>query len=301
MTSSQPGFLRPSGIVAIAIAIAIATAAAWCVATSADATPLCAGTMAVPTLPPGPTAVLVIGEVHGTEQSPRWTANTLCALAATRRDVNLFLEIDRPAAAAIERYLGSRGTDDDLAALLADPHWHPEGLVDGRTSVSMVRLIETARALRAEGHVIRAYAVEPDSSDYPGSPREPAAFTPFVQAGFKDAFMALQVHAVASAYPQSANLFLVGDHHATRGTTPAPSFVDVLERLQPRTVSTAHLALSRGTGWDCIGPRDAITCGVQPSGSDGRGFDQVVDGGASLASPPVTSLSLQAVRARIAR
>ncbi|HEX6200040.1 MAG TPA: hypothetical protein VF150_07255 [Thermoanaerobaculia bacterium] len=99
-----------------------------------------------PLLEPG--AVLLVGEMHGTEQAPAFVREVTCAALAAGLPVTVGLEVDRGDDETYQAYLGSDGSPAARERLLAAPFWNRE-FQDGRGSVAMLELMEALRVLRA--------------------------------------------------------------------------------------------------------------------------------------------------------
>jgi hypothetical protein len=63
--------------------------------------------------------VLLVGEVHGTAESPGFVAETACAALAGGRSVTVALEISVAEQARLDAFLASPGGATDRAAVLA--------------------------------------------------------------------------------------------------------------------------------------------------------------------------------------
>lgn len=104
---------------------------------------------------PAPVAVLdapflVFGEVQGTREVPHVVAGYLSAATKQQRKVTLALEYPASQQAAIDAFLASRGTTQDADRFAGTAFWRGERQ-DGRTSVDMLRMYESIRALPAGG------------------------------------------------------------------------------------------------------------------------------------------------------
>lgn len=91
--------------------------------------------------------MLILGELHGSQEFPRLVADIAAAAAATG-DVVVALELSADAQPAVDEYMESSGTAHDLLALLSHPAWQTE---DGRTSAAVVELVETCRKSHQQG------------------------------------------------------------------------------------------------------------------------------------------------------
>lgn len=96
--------------------------------------------------------VMLIGEIHGTEEAPAQVAALARCLEESGQAVRVGLEIPRDEQARIDRYLHSAGIADDRQALLAGSFWQRE-YQDGRSSEAMYGLIESLRQLALKADV----------------------------------------------------------------------------------------------------------------------------------------------------
>lgn len=195
--------------------------------------------------------VIWFGELHGTEESPRFVGDVVCEAARHDR-VQLGLEVWDFEQVSLDRYVRSAGGYADRRALLAGAFWATH---DGRSSHAMVALLERVRALRAAGAAIELVAYDgEDSAD-------------------RDATMADRV----AAARDSGAIFvgLSGNAHARRprGAPWDPDFVSMVAYLIARGIPVTSLDVSStgGTMWGCLlrEPDQAPDCGVHPVRADG--------------------------------
>lgn len=226
-------------------------------------------------------AILWFGELHGTEESPRFAGDAACLASRVAR-VQLGLEIPSDEQPRIDRFLRSAGDAADRAALLDGPFWRVH---DGRSSVAMLALIDRVRALRAAGAAIDIVAY-----DDPWSPAD------------RDEGMADRI--ARARDPGAIVVALSGNLHARRtdGSPWDPDFVPAVAHLLARgfDVTTFDAAANGGTFWACIadGPDEEPRCGVQDNWVTDRGepwtlgpsrtpaYDGVYRVGKTVASPP---------------
>ncbi len=111
-------------------------------------------------------SLLWFGEMHGTEESPRFVGDVVCQAAQSMR-VQLGLEIWSVEQPRIDHYLKSDGAAADRTALTYGAFWRQH---DGRSSEGMLALLEHVRLLRHGGASIEvvAYDVEPSARDRDG-------------------------------------------------------------------------------------------------------------------------------------
>lgn len=223
-------------------------------------------------LPTTPGAVLWFGEMHGTEESPRFVTDVACTVARYDR-VQIGLEIWQDETLRIQQYL----MDGNRAALLSGPFWKQH---DGRSSLAMVALLDRVRDLRTRG--ARLEVVAYDITNEPDRDRAMA-------------------DAVLAARDEGATFIgLSGNIHSRR--TPWNSITPLVAHLVAAKlpVTTYDVAASGGTMWSCLATDDhEPVCGSHPNGRDttkgmawtlGPARDSSHDGtyfvGDTKASPP---------------
>ncbi|HEY5943886.1 MAG TPA: hypothetical protein VIV40_00265, partial [Kofleriaceae bacterium] len=199
-------------------------------------------------------AILWFGEVHGTEESPRFVGDVACQAAAAGR-VQVGLEIPEDEQPRIDRYLRSAGSAEDRAALLDGPFWHHH---DGRSSTGMVALLEQLRGLRTAGARIDVVPFDIASS----AERATAMVD-------RDTAMAEQV--ARKRDPAAVFVGLSGNVHSrrTKGTRWNPELVPMVAQLVVRglPITTFDVSSNGGSFWACIatGPSDPPQCGTHQS------------------------------------
>ena len=112
---------------------------------------------------------IVVGEMHGTNETPEAFADLVCLAAASGRRIVVALEhptIEQP---VFDRFMASDGGPAALLALTRSLEWHAPH-PDGRTSVARLSLLRRLREMIARGQVARVVAVMPairlSSADY---------------------------------------------------------------------------------------------------------------------------------------
>lgn len=100
---------------------------------------------------------LLVGEYHGTVEMPRVAADLLCAAVQQKRPVVLGLEFTAENQTALEAYVQSDGSAAARERVLAAPAWQQP---DGRNSLAVFELLDTARRLRAAGHTVSVVAFD---------------------------------------------------------------------------------------------------------------------------------------------
>ena len=178
---------------------------------------------------PPPSQVLVLGEVHGTQEAPKWFEKEVRRLIEKGRPLNVGLEL----------------TDADILSACsalsdhsADGRWFDE-TQDGRTSQAMADLACALGKIKDEGN-IRLFGLVDDSQ--PSIPRAQR---------YADAIR----NSLLS--PNSVTIVLAGNLHARHVPT---SMTGVLEAAGI-TVHTATIAAPAAEAWTCS--QDGA-CGAAP-------------------------------------
>lgn len=226
--------------------------------------------------------LVVLGEVHGTEEVPAFVARYVCATAAGGKPVWLALEMPLEEQARLDAFMHGAGTASEQAALLAGPFWR-RPFQDGRSSAAMLRMLDAVRAMRAGGVPVEVLAY-----DSGGAGRE--------------AGMAQQLRAAMARHGGSAFVVLTGGLHAsrTRGNRFNPGFESMTYLLADLKPLALTVVTGGGSAWICNG-QAAASCGAKdwtinqgappPSGSvaldaPSRQFDGSFYVGKTTASPP---------------
>jgi hypothetical protein len=227
--------------------------------------------------------LVLVGEMHGTEESPAFVARLLCE--RDERPSVLGLEIPASEQAALDAFLASDGEAPALRALVASPHWQRASQEqDGRSSLAMLALVETVRRARMAGRSIAvvAFDVEPGTGDD------------------RDRRMAQNQMAARAAHPGAALIALTGNIHArtAKGTPWDPDLVPMGAhlRIADAPVRSLDVVHAGGSAWVCM---MGGTCGAAElpgkdrgptpfveAVTDRPGFDAVYYVGALTASPP---------------
>lgn len=198
----------------------------------------------------GDARLIVLGEYHGTAETPRLVADLVERYSHDGTTVRLALELPMSENVALARYLRSDGDLDAREALRTSPFWFVNDQHDGRRSRDMLDLIESIRSLRAQGRDVgvAGYDVETGSS-MDNEAREAAMATHLRQQ-----FNALR--------PGTRMVVLTGNVHAMRAP-PA----DAPPGMQQRTMTSHLLDLPlysvrlealRGHFWACVQPCRAL-------------------------------------------
>jgi hypothetical protein len=239
-----------------------------------------------------PERVIVLGEFHGTVETPAAFAGLICQ-AAEAGPVIVALEYPTAVQPLLDSYLAAPDDVSSLAAL-ADSGLFAATAEDGRGSRAMLAVLGSVRALRQEGRDVTLHAFKPDPPDTPG-----------LDQSWYELEMGNQLAEAVRRRPEARMLALVGSLHARK--TPYPGLGDVgvpaAGHLPRNETLTLNVASQGGQAWDC----QADGCGVH--GGPGRAdttlrgvileptpdgaYDGYLAVGQTTASPPA---ALSAVR-----
>lgn len=196
--------------------------------------------------------LIIVGDYHGSNEIPSFVEQ-LVETASLHRPVRLGLEIEAFEQKSIQAFMESRGNAEDRSALLHDGYWSVD---QGRNSLAVVRLIERARALHAQGHDVELFTMVPA---YPGD----AAIE---KAGGNDAYWNLGLaesirRELTSTPPGTLVIAFMGQAHAAF-TQPAQAnkatATDRLLSYSPYLVETivhgqTRSCTSEGCGSHAVG------------------------------------------------
>ncbi len=189
-----------------------------------------------------PGVIVLLGEIHGTEQGPALAGALACRAIALGLNVNIGLEIPITEQSRIDRYLQSKGGAADRDSLLAGEFWQRE-YQDGRASAAMAGLIESLRQLSTDSATaLRVIALD-GSDDTHG----------------RDWFMAQRLIAALPDAQQTFTVALTGNNHnrLTIGTHFDPAYEPMgyvvwLHRPENEVISL-EITHSGGTAWVDVG------------------------------------------------
>jgi hypothetical protein len=182
------------------------------------------------------------GEMHGTEESPRFVGDAVCEAARWDR-VQLGLEIWQDEQLRINHYL----MDGDRTKLLEGPFWAAH---DGRSTTAMVALLDRLRQIREDGGKVEVVAY--DITNEPD----------------RDQAMATAV--IGARDPTSVFIGMSGNIHSrrTKWNEVTPLVARLIE--QHFNVKTYDVSATGGTTWSCTATDDhEPECGEHPNSNDG--------------------------------
>jgi hypothetical protein len=188
-----------------------------------------------------PGSVVLFGEMHGTQEAPRFFGEAVCAVADSRQSVRVGLEIEPGNQAVFDAFLASPGAAADVSALLAAPFWSRE-FQDGKSSQAMVALLERLRRFRAQGLPIDVFLFD---------------LGPGQAMSERDKHMAENIESQVRAHPEAMTMALTGDLHAFKapGSPWDPNYRAMgwhlaQDGLRVYSLGNSHPA---GTVWTCVG------------------------------------------------
>lgn len=213
-----------------------------------------------------PGVVLLLGELHGTEESPAFLVDVACHAVAAGLPTLVGLELSPAERQRVDAFLASAGSRSDRRALLAGDLWQRD-YQDGRASAAMSGAIEGVRRLRREdGPTVDVLLFD----------------APYDR--LRDARMAEIVVRGARQNATGATLILTGNFHSRvepRGGSE-PMGLLVAEAVGPQRVVSLDVAHRGGTAWLCLATPEGQQCGSarvrrrgpREEGSEGEGISR---------------------------
>ncbi len=217
-----------------------------------------------PLLAPG--AGLLLGEMHGTVESPAFVANAACLALRAGRPVTVALEVPGEEQARVNTFLASAGTTADRAALLDSSFWK-DVYQDGRRSEAMLALLDEVRHLRGGGRPIRVALI--DRQERSGT------------SGDRDRWMAEALVQAFEETPGGVVIGLAGNLHMRirRGNPFNPDFESagyvLVQRRPDLRVTSLDVSYPDGTAWICTSA-EASSCQARPLRGKGDGQSERV-------------------------
>ncbi|NBB63291.1 hypothetical protein GVN18_28900 [Pseudomonas sp. ODNR1LW] len=235
-----------------------------------------------------PERVIVVGELHGTEEAPAAFAQMVCA-ASERGPVVVALEMGEAMQPVLDRLLIAEDAPSAKAALKGSPMANPRIHDDGRSSEAMFAMLDTVRQLKSAGRDISFHAFQPTTR----------LSTPRLNQSWSELAMAQNIAEAVSKRPDARILVLVGGFHARK--TIYSRWADIglpaIAHLPASETLTLKIAQQGGAHWGC----SVDSCGIQPSmvsddpaprgirleQTDDGAYDGVLALGPWTASPPM--------------
>lgn len=203
-------------------------------------------------------AVMLLGELHGTQEVPRFVAQGVCQTASSGTPVTVGLELPVENQERVTTFIRSAGTDDDWAKLMEAPFWRSP-FPDGRSSEAVANLLDQLRRLRSQGLDVDAFVF-----DHPKQ-----------QGQERESLMANTVLSFVRKSPQRFFLVVAGNIHprTAQGLPWDKKYqpMGMLISQQVENTVALDVAYNSGTAWICaVGPKgEQLECGVkQAKGKD---------------------------------
>jgi hypothetical protein len=195
--------------------------------------------------------IVIIGELHGTNEIPAFTADLACALLKNGKKLILGLEVPTDRQEAISTYMASQGTDADKAKLIDSDFGKLE---DGRSSHAIFNLVDSMRKIQKAGGqvVVMAYDISVGNLPQPLYPNEK------LWSGERNMAMARNIESRARVYKDHTILILTGFTHAYRSKgAPWDAEYEPMAYLLTQRMFTPHIISMSSTGgeaWGCTKP-----------------------------------------------
>lgn len=200
---------------------------------------------------------IIVGELHGTTETPEAFANLACLAAETGRPVMVALEYSADWQPVIDAYLASDGGPKARLALLRLSMWNAD-MQDGRGSVAVLGMLDRFRRMKQAGQITGVIGTDVGRSTPSGQTRDAA----MAQAW--------------TAIPVAANgmvLALAGNFHAMRNAVvqSGQTISTAGSLMPPKRTMTVNVVGNGGTAWNCqsdgcgahnAGPTKTATAGI---------------------------------------
>jgi hypothetical protein len=198
-----------------------------------------------------PGKIILLGEIHGTQEGPQYVAQVVCH--ALRKDLNVTVGLELPQSdqSVINAYLNSKGNESAIASVLSLSFWGRE-YQDGRASQAMFELIEYLRKLKETQANIDLLLIDNPASDD------------------RDIAMAKTIISRAKENKNDFMIILTGNYHNMiyDGSGQMGSYV--LSAFDTNRVVSLLQRYSGGSAWLDIGEE-----GIGPIGLIGDGLNEV--------------------------
>jgi hypothetical protein len=221
------------------------------------------------------TRFVILGEYHGTTETPPFFVDIVCHALRTGRPVHVGLEFAEKEQAGLDRYFAGQ-----------DPAYVAAGAFDdGRHSLAMYAMISRLRQLRRGGRPLEVFAFLRDSQDgHNQTPHELA-----MASAWRDR---------AARHPDALIVILTGNIHAMKRRARGQPYVPAAALLPPESTLALRTTQPGGAIWACVD-----RCGPQPWPARGEALprgvhlgsgDEAYDGRFSVGrpftpSPPVAA------------
>jgi hypothetical protein len=195
-----------------------------------------------------PNTAILVGELHGTVESPAFVDALTCTALSNGYSVVVGLEIPDDETAGVQQFLASDGGAEATAQVLAGRFWSSE-FADGRQSTAMFELLDALRRRVDDGAAVDVVLLD--------------------ASGVTDRDAAMADHLVDAfdARPDGVAITLTGNFHnrRTRRDDYEPMGYLVARTLGDGAVRALDVSYTGGAAWTCSQDQ---TCG--PRSFDGN-------------------------------
>ncbi|MBZ4415278.1 hypothetical protein [Myxococcus sp. RHSTA-1-4] len=198
--------------------------------------------------------VLLLGELHGTQEVPRFVAQAACQSVVAGIPVTVGLELPVESQERMAAFLTSEGKEEDWLKLMDAPFWRSP-YPDGRSSEAMANMLEQLRQLRARGLDVEAFVFD----------------HPKLQGQVREEAMAATVMSRVKHAPDRFFLVISGNvHPRTKAGLPWDGKYQPMGLLLSKHVKDVvalDMAYDSGSAWICAvdskGRVNTLDCGVR--------------------------------------
>lgn len=217
---------------------------------------------------------VVFGEMHGTQQSPRFLGDVACALAA--RGERLLVAVEHFSTVNGDFQKAWALPDADFVPALTKAGW--AGRDDGVGSEAMLAMLVRLHRLARAGYRIDIVAFSGVRDE-----AQQRRFASLAGQGPHDAAQAENIREAAARRPYDHVLILVGNAHARKSPvtyTPVPFEPMAMQLGKSESVVSLNMKSAAGTIWNCGLKPDVvrkpgvpitnadIACGAHPATAD---------------------------------
>lgn len=180
---------------------------------------------------------VVVGEMHGTNETPDAFTNLVCLASRARGPVTVAIEYPADIQPQLDAWLTSDGGEAARTTLLSAPFWR-RSIQDGRTSIAFLRMLDRLRMMHQAGTVRSVRAFCPPNNG------------PVV--GDYNVAMADRLRKIADAKPGLV-MVLVGNFHAINRamSTPQGSTRPAASLLPADQKVSVDIVGAGGSIWAC--------------------------------------------------
>ncbi len=185
-----------------------------------------------------PGHVVLLGEIHGTNESPQSVSDLVCQALGKGLAVTVGLELPKVGQQRVDEFLISAGDSADVAQLISGFFWQRD-YQDGRASQAMVKLIDDVRKYKSDSaNDIQIILID----------------NPDARKG-RDHFMASRLSDEITRAPENFVIALTGNLHnqlvTGEGFDPEIEPMGYLvSQMQPKiTITSLELLYTGGQAW----------------------------------------------------